>query len=69
MASSSGDYTVKIWSIESQKEVITLHDYCDYVWSVAFSPDGRYLASGSEDRTVRLWGLESQKEVITLSGH
>ncbi len=37
--------------------------------SVAFSPDGKYLASGSEDNRIKLWSVESQKEVATLEGH
>ncbi len=37
--------------------------------SVAFLPDGRYLAFGSLDITDRLWSVELQKEVTTLQGH
>ncbi len=69
MASGSQDDTVKLWSVESQKEVTTLQGHSSYVYSVAFSPDGKYLASGSGDETVKLWSVESQKEVATLQGH
>ncbi len=69
MASGSLDNTVKLWSVESQKEVATLIGHDNTVTSVAFSPDSKYLASGSEDNTVKLWNVESQKEVTTLEGH
>jgi WD40 repeat protein len=60
------DKTVKLWSVESQKEVTTLQGHSSEVLSVAFSPDGKYLASGSGDNTVKFWIVESQKEVTTL---
>ena len=39
------------------------------VESVAFSPNGRYLASGSLDGTVRLWEVAGGQEVRALEGH
>jgi WD40 repeat protein len=69
LASGGGDITVKLWSIESQKEVTTLQGHDSTVLSVAFSPDGKYLASGSSDKTVKLWNLELQKNVTKLQGH
>ncbi len=57
LASCSWDNTVKLWSLELQKEVSTLQGHSEYVNSVVFSPDGKYLASGSYDNTVKLWSV------------
>ena len=34
--------------------------------SVAFSPDGRFIAAGSLDRTIRIWQSRDGREVLTL---
>jgi len=47
----------------------TLTGHTGRVWSVAFSPDGQFLASGSGDKTVKIWRVSDGKEVRTLTGH
>lgn len=38
------------------------------IWSLAFSPDGKYLATASEDTTASVWDLEG-KRIKHLKGH
>jgi WD40 repeat protein/tetratricopeptide (TPR) repeat protein len=48
---------------------VTLKGHEFDVFSVAFSPDGKFLASGSMDMTVRIWETGSWREVAILRGH
>jgi WD40 repeat protein len=69
LASASGDNTIKLWNLQSQKPIATLAGHSNSVNSVAFSPDGLTLASASGDKTIKLWNLQSQKPIATLAGH
>jgi WD40 repeat protein len=58
LASGSYDNTIKLWNVETGKEIRTLSGHNDSVISVSFSPDGKTLASGSDDKTIKLWNGE-----------
>ncbi|XP_048757057.1 notchless protein homolog 1-like [Ostrea edulis] len=47
----------------------TIPGHAEAVISVAFSPDGRYLASGSGDTTVRFWDVQTETPHHTCKGH
>jgi eukaryotic-like serine/threonine-protein kinase len=47
LASGSWDSTVKIWDVNTGKELATLRGHAGTIYGLAFSPDGRRLASGS----------------------
>ncbi len=50
-------------------EFCTLTGHSSGVRSVAYSPDGRYLASGSWDKTIKVWEVVTGTELRTLAGY
>src|SRR5262249_47299330 len=72
---AAGDHAAKVWDVDWEAKtytvIRTLKGHRGYVWRVAFSPDGRYLATGSWDSTVKVWDLEAPEsaEPVTLRGH
>jgi WD40 repeat protein len=56
--SASFDSTVRLWEAERGQCVHTLTKHQEPVYSVAFSPDGKFLASGSFDKCVHIWDVK-----------
>jgi len=66
LLSSSGDRSVRLWDLETGKELRRLKGHKHWgVFCVAFSPDGRRAVSGctQKDRSICLWDLDTGKEL------
>ena len=50
-------------------EIVYNIGHSDSIFSVSYSPDGKYVASGSFDSTVKIWEVETAKCLKTLHGH
>ncbi|CAI8583130.1 unnamed protein product [Vicia faba] len=68
LASASFDSTVKLWDVELGKLIHSLNGHRQPVYSVAFSPNGEYIASGSLDKSLHIWSLKEGKIVRTYAG-
>jgi WD40 repeat protein len=69
LMTSSHDYTVRVWDVETGRQLRVLNGHTDHVKGVAFLPDGRRGLSGADDDTLRLWDLESGRELRQFIGH
>lgn len=68
LASASFDSTVRLWDVDRGACIHTLTKHSEPVYSVAFSPDGKYLASGSFDKCVHIWSTQSGHLVHSYKG-
>jgi hypothetical protein len=66
--SGSYDNTIKLWDVNTGREIRTFSGHLSRVWSVAFSPDGKQILSGSDDNTIKLWDVNTGREIAQLIG-
>ncbi|KAK6116269.1 hypothetical protein DH2020_049991 [Rehmannia glutinosa] len=74
LASASFDSTIKLWDVDGGRVLHSLDGHSSFqsrdpVYSVAFSPNGEYLASGSLDKCVHIWSVKEAKIVKTFCGN
>lgn len=67
--SGSGDTTVRVWSLQTNRELYTLTGHVGSVRDVTFSRDGLLAASASADETIRIWDLAHGAQLQQFNGH
>ena len=65
----SGDMTVRLWDVNTRKQIAMSQNHTADIKTVALSPDDTLLASGRRDGVVTLWDMETQKLLTILRDH
>jgi WD40 repeat protein len=61
MISGSYDNTIKIWKLDSFKNIITLKGHTHFINKLKLCKDGLRFISASHDTTIRIWNLKTYK--------
>jgi WD40 repeat protein len=70
VATGGIDGIIRLWDVASGTLVRALVGHDSYVYGLAFSPGGRYLASGGAfDYTARIWEVATGQPLRVLKGH
>jgi WD40 repeat protein len=69
LVSGSVDHTVRVWHLETGKQLFTFTGHSEWVNAIAISPDGNRIISGSSDKTIKIWAWDKGEAVMTLTGH
>ena len=61
--------SIAVWDIKTGKQLTCLIEHPDFVYSVTFSPCGKFLASGGRDGAVRIWSVTNWELLHTFQNY
>lgn len=69
LASGDANGRIRIWELETGREVTSFMAHDGEVRALAFSPDGSRLASGGQFRQLKLWDTANWRRTHSVDAH
>lgn len=69
LLSSSGDKTIRLWSLDLWQCMVVYKGHDQPVWDLNWGPYGHYFVSGGHDKTARLWVTDHIRQQRIFAGH
>ena len=68
IASGSDDHTIKLWNVQSGREMRAFEGHASQISFLEFHPHGKTLMSGSANGKLTIWNIENGKELFSFVG-
>jgi F-box and WD-40 domain protein 1/11 len=69
IVSCSGDFLVKLWNIDTGKNIREFVGHTKGLACSQFSEDGRYVASAGNDKVIRIWDANTGECIREMRAH
>ncbi|ETO34328.1 WD-40 repeat protein [Reticulomyxa filosa] len=75
LCSVSYDKTVRVWDVDTNKQIQLFNGHSDTVYCVKFSPyhyinhRRNIICSSSSDKTIRFWDIKNNRQLQIFDGH
>ncbi|MBE3110739.1 MAG: hypothetical protein IMZ46_09555, partial [Acidobacteria bacterium] len=69
IVSCSGDFRVKLWNIDTGKNIREFAGHTKGLACSQFSEDGRYIASAGNDKVIRIWDANTGECLREMRAH
>ncbi|AFY57842.1 WD40 repeat-containing protein [Rivularia sp. PCC 7116] len=69
LVTGGADGEIRMWELESGKQILNFRGHNDWVSSVAFNFDGKIIASCSHSSAIKLWDSKTGECLKILRGH
>ncbi|MDR0314316.1 MAG: hypothetical protein LBI14_12070 [Treponema sp.] len=66
IASLNGSGIIKLWDVETGRELRTLTGFLDGVSLCRYSPDGRSIVTVAQDGAIKLWDVGTGRVIRTM---
>jgi COMPASS component SWD3 len=63
---TGADSDLKVWDTATGRLIHTFEGHLAGISTLAWTPDGQWIATGSDDKTIRFWNVKTVRNLVAI---